>query len=143
MKRDEVLTTVLQSADRFGADNPQQFAFLRSRLSRCPSDEVFAGLFAVFVERAPKELRSPRQELAGRLLDTAEATVAFDLVECIRASLPIYDLSVEQLPRYFGRVFGKQAAINALVFIESIDDLNETEAAAARTMRWWLGDPLA
>lgn len=50
MKRDEVLAAVLQSADRFGADNPQQLAFLRSRLGRCAPAEVFAGLFAVFVE---------------------------------------------------------------------------------------------
>ncbi|RSZ38529.1 MULTISPECIES: hypothetical protein [unclassified Variovorax] len=97
MKRDEILTAVLQSADRFGADNPQQLAFLRSRLSRSAPAEVFAGLFAVFIESAPKGLLSQRQELAGRLLDTAEPTNQFDLVECIRASLPYYDLSVEQL----------------------------------------------
>ncbi|MDP9603293.1 UNVERIFIED_ORG: hypothetical protein J2W38_003082 [Variovorax paradoxus] len=141
MKRDEIRTVVLQSADRFGADNPQQLAVLRSRLSRCAPAEVFAGLFAVFIEGAPKELRYQRQELAGRLFDTAEPTNQFDLVECIRASLPCYDLSVEQLPLYFVRVFGKDAVINVLVSVQSIEDLSDAEIAAARTMRWWLGDP--
>lgn len=143
MKRDEVLAAVLQSADRFGADNPQQLAFLRSRLSRCAPAEVFAGLFAVFVEGAPKEFRSQRQELAGRLLDTAEPTKEFDLVECVRASLPSYDLSVEQLPQYFARVLGKQAAIDALASVQATEGLSDGEIAAARTMRWWLGDPTA
>ena len=143
MKRNEILTAVLQSADRFGADNPQQLALLRSRLSRCAPAEVFAGLFAVFIENAPKELRFQRQQLAGRLLDTAEPTKEFDLLECIRACLPSYDLSVEQLPQYFSRVLGKQATIDALASAQANEDLSEAEVAAARTMRWWLGDPAA
>lgn len=143
MTRDEILTAVVQSADRFGADNPQQLAFLRSRLSRCASAEVSAGLLAVFVEITPKELRSQRQELAGKLLDVAEQAGEFDLLECIRASLPNYELSVEQLPQYFGRLCGKQAVINALASVQANDALNETETVAARTMRWWLGDSTA
>lgn len=77
------------------------------------------------------------------MLDTAEPTKEFDLVECIRASLPSYDPSVEQLPQYFGRVLGKQAAIDALASVQATEGLSDGEIAAARTMRWWLGDPTA
>jgi hypothetical protein len=143
MKRDEIRTAVLESADRFGADNPQQLAFLQSRLSRCAPAEVFVGLFAVFIESTPRASRSQRQELAGRLLATAEPTKQFDLIECIRASLPCYDLSVEQLPLYFGRVLGNEAVIDALAFVQSTEGLSDAEIAAARTMRWWLGDSRA
>lgn len=141
MKREDIFRAVLDSADRFGADNPQQFALWQSRLARCESAEVFEGLFRVFVECVPGAAQFPRQKLAGRLLAAMAPFSEFDLARCVQAALPNYNLSVEQLPQFFAQAHGRQAVIDVLIATEAAGDLEEPEETSARTMRWWLGDP--
>lgn len=38
-------------------------------------------------------------------------------------------------------MLGKEAVIDALTYAQSTEGLSDAEIAAARTMRWWLGDP--
>jgi hypothetical protein len=45
----------------------------------------------------------PRQELAGRLLEKIKPMYRFELEPGIRAVLPRYNLSIEQLPQHFAR----------------------------------------
>lgn len=68
MNRIEISKIIADSADRFGARNPQQFNFLLSRFTKNFADELGHGLLDLFCTAPDGHKNSERQELAGRLL---------------------------------------------------------------------------
>jgi hypothetical protein len=137
MNRREIFEKVVDSADRFGPRNPQQSRFFGSLLNKCSHEEIFYGLLAVFIECPIDEKHFQRQELAGRLLGKFRPNYKFDLESTLRAVLPNYNASIEQLPRHFAHVHGTFAVILALEKVAR-EDLTERERICVRTMRWWL-----
>jgi hypothetical protein len=137
MNRREIFERVVESADRFGAGNPQQSKFFGSTLNKCAPAEVFNGLLAVFVECPFDERHYYRQELAGRLLEKIKPMYRFELEPTIRAVLPRYDLSIEQLPQHFARVHGRKDVLDVLDRL-AVASLPDQELVAVRTMWWWL-----
>lgn len=137
MDRREIFKRVVESADRFGAGNPQQFRFFGSILSKCKPEEVFHGLLAVFVECPWDEKHFQRQEFAGRLLEKIRPLSPFELDVTIRQVLPMYDLSIEQVPYHFARVHGREKVLEVLDRLAK-EDLSDQELTAIETMWWWL-----
>lgn len=138
MSAKEITTLVAERASRFGDRNPQQFEQLLARLKKAPEVEVAKGLIRVFTDGQPPPAGSASQELAGALLASLLPNAELDLMSVLRASLPRYELSVEQLPQYLSHKFGQSEVLAALEMIEQ-EALPESEQRALETMRFWLG----
>ena len=137
MNRRQIFEKVVDSADRFGPRNPQQSKLFGSLLNKCSHEEVLHGLLAVFIECPIDEKHFVRQELAGRLLEKMKPSFRFELEGTLRAVLPTYNLSIEQLPQHFARIHGLSKVI-AMLDQVARDDLTDRERISVKTMRWWL-----
>jgi hypothetical protein len=139
MDREDVYRRVTETAERFGAGNPQQLKLLCSQFSAAPPDELLAGLLLVVSRCDPAAPSYQLQELAGRILAALRPEAKVDLARCLREILPSYNASIEQIPKYLEDRCGKQLVLKELRLIES-ESLQNRAAASSRTMRWWLGD---
>ncbi|MFG6459895.1 hypothetical protein [Roseateles sp. BYS96W] len=139
MDREDVYRRVTETAERFGAGNPQQIKLLCSQLSAAPPDELLSGLLLVVSRCDPAAPNYQPQELAGRILAALRPKAKVDLARCLREILPTYNASIEQIPQYFESRCGKLLVLNELHLIES-ENPQTRAAASSRTMRWWLGD---
>jgi hypothetical protein len=139
MNSTEIYFKVVDSADRFGAANPQQLEFLCSVLSKCESDALSVALIDVFAKCGVIKTSFERQELAGRILEKLKPKCFLVLTDIIRSTIPHWDVSVEQFPRYLAHVYGKAILIVALENkLENESD--EKIKHALKTMRWWIGE---
>lgn len=139
MNSTEIYFKVVDSADRFGAANPQQLEFLCSILSKCESDALSTALIDVFAKSGIIKTSFERQELADRILEKLKPKCFLVLTDIIRSTIPHWDVSVEQFPRYLAHVYGKA------VLIVALEDKLENESDekikhALKTMRWWIGE---
>jgi hypothetical protein len=138
MKAHDVAALVAARAARIGDRDPQQRRQLAERLSKLEAAEVGDGLLEVFMRGEGPPSGSSAQELAGHLLLTLEPPTSLQLEDILRALLPRYELSVEQLPSYLTAVFGEAEVIGVLNRLES--ELSpEAERRAVATLQFWLG----
>jgi hypothetical protein len=137
----DIAALVTESASRFGFRNPQQFQQLESRLRKVPEAEVAQGLLRVFTDGAAPPEGSPAQELAGQLLAALRPRSEVSLRSVLQNSLPRYELSVEQLPQYFGWLFGATQVLAAIQELER-ERVSPEDLRALQTMRFWLGSPV-
>lgn len=135
MNKEEVNIKVIQSADRFGYSNKQQFFQLEKILIGCEPQVVFEGLINVFKVNAINS--DVRQELAGRLLYRLNPEAVFDLCTEVKACLSCFDLSVEHLPFYFVKQFSIDEVTKVCREIK-LSSLTERENEALGTMEFWL-----
>ncbi|WP_124543968.1 hypothetical protein [Piscinibacter terrae] len=138
MDREDIYRRVIEVAERFGPGNPQEVKLLSSQLTKCEPAEVFAGLLLVFSRSVPTEANYPKQELAGRMLERLNPKASIDVAQTLRAVLPSYNLSIEQVPQYLAARCGKDRVVRELLLFES-EEHEPRSKAAAKTMRWWLG----
>jgi len=139
MDREDVCRRVTEVAERFGCGNPQENKQLSSQLAKGQPAEVLAGLLLVFSRSVPTASNYRKQELAGRMLEKVKPNAPVELAATLRAVLPAYNPSVEQVPQYLAGRFGKEAVIQELVRLEA-EEHDPRSKAGAKTMRWWLGD---
>jgi hypothetical protein len=142
MDREDICRRVVEIAERFGPDRPQEVKLLSSQLTKCHPAEVLAGLMLVFTRSEPRSANYRKQELAGRMLEKLNPKASIDLPSTLRQVLPAYNVSIEQVPQYFAGRFGKDSVIQELRLFEAGDN-DPRSKAAAKTMRWWLGDQTA
>jgi hypothetical protein len=139
MDREEICRRVIEIADRFGPDRPQEVKLLSSQLSRCQPVEVLAGLMLVFSRSEPRAANYRKQELAGRMLEKLNPKAPVDLPSTLRQVLPAYNVSIEQVPQYLAGRCGRDSVLQELRLFEA-EDNDARSKAAAKTMRWWLSD---
>lgn len=137
--REAIYQRVIDTADRYGPGDPQQLKLFGDLLAQCAPAETLAGLLLVFERSVVGSANYPKQELAGRLLAMIKPKAGLSIGPTLRAVLPAYDPSIEQLPQYLAQVVGRDAVLAELRTIEAEEVASRT-SAAARTMRWWLGD---
>ncbi len=142
MDREDICRRVTEIAEQFGCGNPQENKKLSKQLAKNQSAEVLAGLLLVFSRSIPTASNYQKQELAGRMLGKVKPKPTVDLAGALRAVLPAYDPSIEQVPQYFSTCYGKEAVIQELVRFET-EEHDPRSKAGAKTMRWWLGDKAA
>jgi hypothetical protein len=139
MDREDIYRRVLEIAERFGPDRPQEVRLLSSQLTKCQPVEVLAGLLLVFTRSEPAESNYRKQELAGRMLEKLNPKAQIDLRSTLREVLPAYNVSIEQVPQYLAGRCGEDLVIQQLQLFEA-EAHDPRATAAAKTMRWWLGD---
>lgn len=137
MNSQEISALVTQSATRFGDQNCQQFEQLVSRLRKLEEGIVAEGLLGVFTEGSAPPVGSQAQELAGAILVKLMPKSAIELEPLLRAALPRYELSVEQLPNYLADRFGPRELEAALDKLDQ-DQFGVNCRRAIDTFRFWL-----
>lgn len=133
MNSDEIYEKVTISADRFGASNPQQFAFFAFVLAKCEQQQVAKALINIFT----KENSYERQELGGQLLVKIRPLYAADVHSIIQSVLGHWNLSVEQLPHYLASTYGADICNQCLKKILE-NEPDESKRKELETMLWWI-----
>ena len=72
MDRQTIIEKIRDSADRYGASNPQQYKQLVSRYKNASDRELFFGLFTFFYDPDLQDNAYQRQQLAGTILFVSE-----------------------------------------------------------------------
>lgn len=133
MNSNEIYEKVTASADRFGASNPQQFAFLSSVLAMCEQQQLAKALIDIFAGANSYE----RQELGGQLLAELQPHYAADVHTIIQSALGHWDRSVEQFPHYLASTYGADICNKCLR--EMLErELDENKRNELETMLWWI-----
>lgn len=100
---------------------------------------MFEGLFAVLTS----DKRFIAQEFAGRLLlEVAPSCPRTDLDAVLEALLPVWELSVEQVPWYFEQEFGTDD-LHEAIRRAAERGLTPDEKCALRSFGYWVRYPVA
>lgn len=102
---------------------------------------LFDALFSAFTQSPP--VSCGEQEGPGDFLLEMKPRSAQDLQSLIRASLPGWNLSIEQLPFYFRDTYGIEVVRLAIEQLDLDTSLDADERKALDTYRWWLRIPKA
>lgn len=129
----EITERIKAAAARYGSGNPQQIQQFLWALERADPDETCRGLLGVFQENDFE-----CQQFAGLLLARLQPPCKDDLQRIVYSVLATWNLSVEELPFYLARAFGRPALLDALHDMER-ETRSETEQRAIATFRFWLG----
>ena len=131
-----IIEKIRSSADRYGATNPQQLKQLMFGCEKSPETEVFYGLFSFFYDPSLQENKYERQQLSGTILLSLAPSSPLALDGSIYAAATIWDLSIEELPWYWCKIFGKEAVAN---FLENhISDCTDKHVIKSfETMLFW------
>ena len=135
LSRYQVKDKVVHSADKYGSTNPQQLKQLRLVLDKCEKEELFEGLYSVFLEE--NENYFQRQQLAGNLLYSLKPRLRLKLYDVIKNCLNTYNLSIEELPWYLSELCGRNRVLEVIDKISS-EELSDREIESLNTFKFWL-----
>ncbi|MEW8339097.1 MAG: hypothetical protein AB2708_04550 [Candidatus Thiodiazotropha taylori] len=110
----KVIENVSKAADVHGSSNPQQIKQLTFSCNNAKEREVYFGLFSFFYDELLQTNQYERQQLAGTILLSVMPASVLELDVSVYAAAKYWDLSVEELPWYWCRVFGKSAVTSFL-----------------------------
>jgi len=134
--RHTIIEKVSNSADKYGSSNSQQFKQLLFSCGKASDREMFFGLFSFFYDPALQENSYNRQQLAGTILFQLFPACPLKLDGVIYAIPKYWDLSVEEVPWYLCKTFGKVAVQSFLE--ELIPDVEHNELKQSfKTMLFW------
>ena len=132
----KIIDKVIRAADAHGSSNPQQQKQLIFSCSNASEREVFFGLFSFFYDETLQENKFERQQLAGTILLSVAPNSALKLDGSVFAAATIWDLSIEELPWYWCKIFGKLKVVKFLS--ELLIDCEDTKLRRCiETMLYW------
>ena len=112
--RHKIIEKIRVAADSFGSNNPQQLKQLTLSCENAPEKEVFFGLFSFFYDESLQENNFERQQLSGRILLNVSPQSALELDGSVYAAAKNWDYSIEELPWYWCKTFGKETVMEFL-----------------------------
>jgi hypothetical protein len=115
------------------AINPQELLMLERHAAMLPEAERFDVLTRAFVN--PKYGGFVAQQYSGSLLLRLQPPCTRPVVEVLSELLPNWNRSIEELPKYLERTFGRGALLSAL---DELDRQDVVDAAVLQTVRFWL-----
>jgi hypothetical protein len=127
MTRDEIITA-MRAANRDG-----RWPLLCERLRRTDGSEIFHALFPIAAEA---QEHAPAYDAACLLFDV-KPTCPIPCKDAIRAMLPHWDISIQELPWYLAGYFGEGAIRQALKELRG-DLLSQQERVRLDTVRYWV-----
>ena len=119
-------------------DGRWQAKHLKSFRTQFGDDALFYALFDPFDYSSASEYTFHDQQLAGRLLLEFQPSCPILVGEAIKRSLGQWNRSVEELPWYLERCFGREAVVNATHEIETNDNLTDENIEELKTYRFWI-----
>ena len=111
---------------------------LRRKLEALPASERFGVLIRIFADSSRAQDAFGDQEYAGRLLVELRPSPHQPLDEIIRAVLPTWNVSVEQLPFFLADTFGADEVTRASFRLEADYPADSREQRSLDTIRWWV-----
>ncbi|MGS2724441.1 hypothetical protein ACVBEJ_11925 [Porticoccus sp. GXU_MW_L64] len=136
LDRKAITEKIRISADRYGPSNPQQLKQLLFGCEKATERELFFGLFSFFYEPSLQENAFARQQLAGTILLKISPKCPLELEGAIYATPKYWDLSIEEMPWYLCKEFGKEVVQEFLV--ELLPDVEDEELKQSfKTMLFW------
>ena len=136
MNRDDIRNKVIEVAEKYRAANTQQIKQLSLVLKKCDPEEVFFGLYSVFLISG--ENSYIKQQLAGVLLSKVRPRLFINLSEVIKDCLDTWNVSVEELPHYLRDLCGLNRVAEAIGKVR-LTNLNQNEIQRLNTIEYWLG----
>ncbi|MBK1829037.1 hypothetical protein [Haloferula rosea] len=143
MTADEVAESTSKLAGRYEEHwrDDQKIRHFSQQLRPVPDAAVFDGLFRYFRQSGHGDPGMLRQEVAGSLLffRAPEPTIPLDqiLLECMET----YNLSIEQLPWYLSRHFGRDRFRVEVDTLLSSTSLSERSTKSLETLLYWIRVP--
>lgn len=101
-------------------------------------ESLFDALFGVFTDHSRPDTVFQDQQIASRHLLELCPACHVPLEQAIRSSLRQWNVSIEELPFYFWRIYGRDAVLAAVSMIEADRSLSEQERKGIETFRYWL-----
>lgn len=136
LNRQAIIEKVSHSADLYGASNPQQLNQLLHSLANASENELFFGLFSFFYDPTLQS-SFERQQLAGTLLFELCPACPIELDGAIYAIPAYWNLSVEEVPWYLCKVFGKNVV--EIFLAELILEVeNSSVKKSFETLSYWV-----
>ena len=109
--RFKVIEEVKIAADKYSGSNLQPQKKLILSCGTAPTREVFFGLLSFFFDPQLQENHCERQRLAALTLLTLATPSVLELDASVYATAQHWDLSVEELPWYWCRIFGQAEVV--------------------------------
>jgi hypothetical protein len=113
----------------------RELSFAKEQLG---DEVVFDALYGVFLDDQLLDNRLHFQQLAGRCLLFLLPLNNHELGDLIYKSLKGWDRSVEELPWYFFKIYGKEEVLKKLDEIGIKYNLSDNEQSKIETYRYWL-----
>nr|BAJ06967.1 hypothetical protein [uncultured bacterium] len=113
----------------------REFAILQERFG---DELLFEALYLVFCDPSPPGNPYEHQNFAGELLVNLNPSCPIPVVEFLRATLPHWNRSVEQLPVYVQLQFGREATVQAIAVLEGEAKDFENLSTKLSTCKYWL-----
>jgi hypothetical protein len=115
-----------------------QLKHLLSMRTQFGDEFLHDTLIGAFTDSVEPDHHYQHQQVCGRYLLELCPSCHLPVKQAMRSALAKWNLSVEQLPYYFEKVFGREAVLQAIKEIEAEGNLTETEQASVKTFRYWL-----
>jgi hypothetical protein len=135
--KERIIQKIYWCVDRYGEVNPQQYTQIESALQKLDSAGVFEILYTVLTNANRPATRFVDQEVAGRLLLALQPTCPIDPTKAIQNLLECYNLSIEEIPWYFARQYGKPVVLAILEKLKT-EVVCEQQQQSIETWKWWL-----
>jgi hypothetical protein len=135
--KERIIQKIYWAVDHYGRVNTQQYGQVESVLQKLDSAEVFEILYTVLTNANRPETRFADQEFAGRLLLTLQPICPLKPTQAIQNLLECYDLSIEEVPWYFARQYGKPMVLEILEKLKH-GVICEQQQQSIETWKWWL-----
>ncbi len=135
--KERVIQRIYGCVDRYGGVNPQQYSQVESVLQKLDSAEVFEILYTVLTNVNRPATRFADQEFAGRLLLALQPPCTLEPTQAIQNLLECYNLSIEEVPWYFARQYGKSIVLEILEKLKT-EVVCGQQQQSIETWKWWL-----
>lgn len=135
--KERIIQKIYWCVDCYGEVTPQQYSQVESVLQKIDSAEVFEILYTVLTNANRPANRFADQEFAGRLLFALQPTCTLEPTQAIQNLLKCYDLSIEEVPRYFAQQYGKPVVLEILEKLKT-EVVCEQQQQSIETWKWWL-----
>ncbi|GAB1266626.1 hypothetical protein [Aurantivibrio infirmus] len=135
--RQTIVEKIRDSADKYGDSNPQQMKQLLFGCEKASERELFFGVFSFYYDPELQENSFARQEVAGKILFKLKPACPVELDGFIYAIPKYWNLSIEEVPWYLCKVFGKNEVEAFLK--ELIPSVNDGELQRSfKTLLFWV-----
>jgi len=123
---------------RLVCDGRWKLKHLKSLRTQFGDHALFDALYEPFDSNSHSQYTFDDQQIAGTLLLELQPECAMSSREAIERSLHQWNRSIEELPFYLARCFGRDAVLAALDEIERHSQLDDAAIAELETYRYWL-----
>ena len=136
----QIRDRVLKAAS-LGDLRKQPLEQLPELVAKSAQSDQFEALWSLTVLPLDADISRLAKEYAGRLLHSLNPKCRLTAGDAVRAVLPYYEQSVEQVPWYLERQFGRSVLLAELDAIDVSDDLTASERKSLHTIQYWLRQP--